>query len=327
MWTECPSFHLDWTGQHWDVANVTPEAEQRSKELLAAMSQQIPKTVLRAAQLIALRVGRQLSSEAKFLAKSFNVDWRSLLIAGLAYDLILATFACSTIALATPSGPVLARNMDFWPERLLARASAVLNYTRDGAAQFVQAGWPGSIGVVSGMSLRGRFAIVVNAVVGIERTLWIGFPVLLHMRRVIEEAANYDDAIKQLSDCHLMTSVLFTVVGSENSQRVVIERSPKRSVLRHPEGNGPLFTTNSYRSLNGAAEVVTDIFSGTACSRYDALCDFLGDHRGERNVDDAELLYRLTDPRVIQAITAQHIIFRPAQGTTRLFAPNRFLED
>jgi hypothetical protein len=64
----------------------------------------------------------------------------------------------------------------------------------------------------------------------------------------------------------------------------------------------------------------------TTCARYDALQEFFDGHRPERDVDDAELLYRLSDPRVIQGITAQHIILRPRERSVRLFAPRRLVE-
>ena len=68
--------------------------------------------------------------------------------------------------------------MDWWPEDLLAQASYLVCYHRNGVTQFVNAGWPGAVGVVTGMSHRG-FAVALNAVSCPEPLAKTGYPVLL----------------------------------------------------------------------------------------------------------------------------------------------------
>ncbi len=75
------------------------------------------------AQLARLRTCNRFHREIVAMARLAEVDWRQLMLANLSYDLVLAFMGCSTIALPTAEGPVLARNMDWWPEDLLARAS------------------------------------------------------------------------------------------------------------------------------------------------------------------------------------------------------------
>src|SRR6185436_13361526 len=114
---------------------------------------------------------------------------------------------------------------------------------RNGDFQFANAGWPGAAGVVTGMSARG-FAVVLNAVIGPEGHSRLGYPVLLHLRRVLEDAPDFDTARRWLCDQRLTVSALFTLVGRENDQRVVIERTPTRHAERWSCGNQPLITTN-----------------------------------------------------------------------------------
>src|SRR5204862_170667 len=59
-------------------------------------------------------------------ARDLGVDNLVLTLGQLSYDLTLSQYACSTIALATPDGPVAARNMDWCPADLIARASCVV---------------------------------------------------------------------------------------------------------------------------------------------------------------------------------------------------------
>jgi isopenicillin-N N-acyltransferase like protein len=324
-WVERPTLKIDLDKpalRRFD--GMPPDALAAGERLLAAVSESIPKGARMLAHAVRLRTLNRFHEEVVSLSRRIHADWRDVMLANISYDLLIATFGCSTIALATPGGPVVARNMDWWPEDILAQASYLVQYQRRGTLQFANAGWPGATGVVTGMSSRG-FAVVLNAVTGPEGHSRLGYPVLLHLRRVLEDAPDFEAARKWLCEQRLTVPALFTLVGTENHQRVIIERTPSRFAERRPKGDGPLFVTNDYRLLfQPETREGPEIYQST-CSRYDALCEFFADHRPDRDIGDEELLYRLTDPRVIQGITAQHIIMRPRQQTTRLFVPRRLL--
>jgi hypothetical protein len=150
--------------------------------------------------------------------------------------------------------------------------------------------------------------------------------VLLHLRRVLEDAADFDDALRMLSRQRLAAPALFTLAGSRNEQRVVIERTPRRHALRWPNGDEPLLTTNDYRLMTDAqGRDPGDVLLRTACPRYERLGLLVAKHRPEQEVTDAALLYALSDVGVIQDITAQHVIMRPRTGEMRLFVPRHLL--
>jgi hypothetical protein len=270
-----------------------------------------------------LRTANRFHAEVEAAADRLGVGWREIMLANISYDLLLATFGCSTVALATPSGPVLARNMDWWPVDLLAQSSMLMRFTRAGKLAYASAGWPTVIGVVSGLSARG-FGLVLNAVSGPERSNPVGYPMLLFLRRVLEEADGYAEALVRLRDTPLASPGLITLVGSRNEERVVIERSPRRAVLRHPEGTAPLVTTNAYRAF-GRATSGLEMLTESACRRFDVLQAAAAGATGECEVADEELLHWLCNNEVMQEITAQHVIMRPAAGTLRLFVPRRLL--
>jgi hypothetical protein len=215
--------------------------------------------------------------------------------------------------------------MDWWPEDILAQTSYLLRVRRGDRFHFASAGWPGSIGVVTGLSGRG-FAVVLNAVIGPEGFRKTGYPVLLHLRRVLDDARDFDDALRLLSEQTLAAPALFTLAGSDNRQRVVIERTPTRHAHRWPNGDEPLVTTNDYRLLFQPETHEDAEIYRTTCTRYDALCRFFAGHRPEREVEDAALLYILSDAAVKQSITAQHVILRPRTGEVRLFVPRHLVE-
>ena len=325
-WVERPSIAVDLDRPARErYAAVPPEAFAAGKRLLASVMEQVSPLALLLADWVRLRTAGRFQSEAASIARQVGVSWRQVMLANVSYDLALATLGCSTVVLPTPRGPVLARNMDWWPEKILAQTSYLLRINRGSRFAFASAGWPGAIGVVSGLSARG-FAVVLNAVLGPEGVRKTGYPVLLHLRRVVEEARDFDDALHLLSEQTLAAPALFTLVGKDNRQRVVIERTPTRHAHRWPDGDEPLITTNDYRLLLPTESHAEAEIYRTTCHRYDALCRFFARHRPEREVEDAALLYILSDPSVRQSITAQHVILRPRTGEVRLLVPRHLVE-
>ena len=324
-WMERPTLDIDLAkppSRRYDA--MLPEALTMGRRLLDAVLQEVPYVARLFADWGRLRTGNRFQAEAVALARQVSATWRDVMLANLSYDLVLTRLGCSTVALPTPRGPVVARNMDWWPEELLARASYLIRGSHHGELRFVNAGWPGSIGVVTGLSARG-FAVVLNAVLcsgGLRKT---GYPVLLHLRRVLEDARDFDEAVDMVANQTLAAPALVTLVGSRNEQRVVVERTPTRSALRWAAGDQALVATNDYRMLNQASPHKLLDLTYTACSRYEALCRFFAGHGADQDIEDAALLYVLSDPTVLQGITAQHIILRPRQGAVRLFVPSRLL--
>lgn len=326
-WIECPSLDLNLDlppGERF--REVSDELIERSRQLLQAVQQEISGSARWLAHVVHLRTNYRFRAEAIAMGKRVGVDWRDITLANLSYELVVGMFACSTIVLPTATGPVLARNMDFWPEKWLARASTLIRHRRQGKLAFANAGWPGAIGVVSGLSARG-FAVVLNAVGDFGGINKLGYPVLLHLRRVLEDADSFDSAVDWLASEKLAAGALFTVAGTENHQRVVVERTPTRSVLRRPVGDQPLVTTNDYRMLGKSPAHAEHELLATSCSRFDCLWRQFQAHLPSDSVEDARLLYALTDPSVRQSITAQHMIFRPREQSVRLFVPRDLVED
>ncbi len=327
-WVECPTLNYALEASPRERAAAIPESlATPARALLGAVRAGIPKRYRILADVARVRTWNRFHGEMCGFAERLGVDWRDLALANLSYDLLIASLGCSTMALATPAGPVLARNMDWVPESLLARASALCRWHRADSAAFAAAGWPGAIGVVSGLSTRG-FGLVLNAVTCRERVNVRGYPMLLFLRRVIEDARNFREALAWLRDTPLASPGLITLVGTTNDERAVIERTPRRAMVRLPDGLAPLVTTNDYQAFKEAArEAVAGPMGGTSsCSRLEALRCATRNETGTREIHDDELLFWLSDPQVMQTITAQHVILRPAAGTLRLFVPGRLLK-
>lgn len=325
-WVECPTIDMDLAMPIEDrYRDVPSEALDKGKRILGAVLQEIPRAARFLADVARLRTRGRFHQEARSLARCVNTDWRSITLANISYDLAMTLYGCSTIALPTPDGPVLARNMDWCPEDILAQTSCLIRAWDGGQLAYANAGWPGVIGVVTGLSGRG-FAVVLNAVRCPERVNVTGYPVLLHIRRVLEDARGFDAAVDMLARQHLAAPCLLTVVGTENHQRVVIERAPRRCARRWAERGRPLLTTNHYRLLYPARGGGVCELDETTCTRYQALSMLLADHTEDAIIGDSRLLYTLTDPGVIQDITAQHVIIRPRTRQIRMLVPRRLID-
>lgn len=329
-WTPSPQYTVDLgrpLRERFDV--IDAETVARACDMLEAIRSEMPAGVLKLARLVDLRTGFSFHREARAFGRLTGVDWRWLMIANVSYSLVLTSMACSTVALATPDGPVVARNMDWWPEDKLAAASCTLGMERGGKLQYALAGWPGAMGAVTGLSGRG-FAIVLNAVLSEEKPRKTGYPVLLFLRKVLQNATNFDHAVRMLSGRKLIMSGLFTVVGTANDQRVCIERTPTRAKLRQADDDGPLVTTNRYIAFDDAGrdtkETDSEDFFDCTCSRYENLLRLAGAIGPDMRGDSAALLTALTDETVRQEITAQHVIMQPRTNRIELYVPSQLLE-
>ncbi len=292
--------------------------------LLRAVVDEVPAFARGLVDVVRPRIPAHFCAEAEAFAEEYGVSSDDVLLANLSYDLVLAQFGCSTVALATPEGPVLARNMDWWPEDLLARSTVLAHYREERGARFSTASWPGGIGAVTGQSARG-FAIALNAVSGAEPADPAGYPVLLFLRDVLETASGFDAAVDRLAGESLASGGMFTVVGSTNEQRVVVERSPSRSALRSPRGDEPLVTTNDYRALTGVGHADDNELGSSSCGRFDRLTALAAKGPAGESWSDGALLAMLTDPEVEMQITCQHVVMRPRAADIGVWCPRRLL--
>ncbi|QEG29955.1 Acyl-coenzyme A:6-aminopenicillanic acid acyl-transferase [Gemmata obscuriglobus] len=240
------------------------------------------------------------AERARIAAAIVGVEPLELLTTNICYDLLLGASAmgCSTLALAGPSGPVLARNMDWFPPVQVAQASCLVN------EEFgVNAGFLGMLGAVTGLSRRG-FCLCLNAAFGGFDPS--GYPVLLFLRHVLDTARDYGQAVEMVEREPLMSGGIITVVGSRNDERVVIERTTKDAVARRPIGSAPLVATNHFRKLSRPQE----------CPRYEHLT---------AHAAGTPALEALTSRSVLQDITAQHVVMCPTAQTAEMYVPSHML--
>ena len=83
-------------------------------------------------------------------------------------------------------------------ERFLATVHDVNTVHPAAAGEFTTVGWPGFIGVFSGIAPR-RFAVTLNAVIS-DEPLQAASPVVFLLRQVLEEAPDFQSALRTLKE-------------------------------------------------------------------------------------------------------------------------------
>ncbi len=326
MWREASELVLEIRGRDARVSGSVPEPVLGAAKRLLQQILGGGRWAAALGQRIDAATGGRFRAEAECWASMVQAEWRAVLAANCYYDLMLTGLGCSTLLLATKEGPVLARNMDFWPEDLLAQASCLLHIRRGGEQGPSLAGFAGGVGAVTGLSPRG-FGLALNMVWCAEPRGPQAAPVLYALREVLEDAADFDDARRRLLARPLWAPALVSLVGTENSQRVVIERTPTHAVERWPTGAEPIVATNHYRQLRPlGGRDGSSLFAAlwqTSCGRYERLLELARMRDPGEPVPDEALLAMLVDKRVQQEITAQHVILRPRVGIVRLWVPTR----
>jgi hypothetical protein len=307
-------------------ARFPEERLTAARELIAAMGTEFGELLADASPMIRAAVGERYEAEAALLARTVGVDADRLFTAAVSYDASLAVLGCSTAIVASAYGPVLLRNMDWWPEDLLAAAACDIARPIAGGGRTIDAGWPGALGVVTGVSSRG-VAVALNAASspGELASLGAGRPVMLAIREALIESETFAQAVERLSEHELAAPCLLAVAGNDNKERVVIERTPSRATLRWADGDAPLVATNDYRALQTSVESAPDDFGlkVSACTRYDELFAQTARWDATAPVDDESALAALSHPRVRMGITAQHVVIRPRAGQLRSWMPRR----
>jgi len=122
---------------------------------------------------------------------------------------------------------------------------------RDGRLAWASVGWPGLLGVVTGINAEGIVVMVDPARTIDVRVTRTARPVALLARTVLEQARTLDDAIKLVESSATLGSAVIVVVDGTSGKWVQIERTPSKAIVeRNPKSPvlGDVLTTNALAS-------------------------------------------------------------------------------
>ena len=202
-------------------------------------------------------------AEVQALAKQTGLDEREAVLAQCFLDLTPMS-ACSTITLPAAAAPDhvarFGRDLDFPSLNIADKYSTVFVYHPEGRFQFASVGWPGMIGVLSGMNEHGL--ALANMEVTREARLPSAMPYTLLYRTVLERCRTVAEAIKLIEKSPRQTPNNLMLMDA-SGDRAVVEITPDAVTVRRTSDTEPLVSTNHHRG--------TDCDSTGRCWRYDYL--------------------------------------------------------
>jgi isopenicillin-N N-acyltransferase like protein len=204
-------------------------------------------------------------AEIESFIKASQID-RDLVVTGNTMFDTKKFIACSTLLVeaqrSATKGPLLARNLDFDTLGYLQDYSLVTVYHPKGKHAFASVGFPGLVGVLSGMNDAGLTLAVLEVFFpghegGFDPK---GVPYAMCYRRVLEECTTVAEAEKLLRSLHRTTTTNLAICDKNGG--AVFEITPKSIFVRKPEA-GVCPCTNHFRSKELAGSL--------RCRRYAAL--------------------------------------------------------
>jgi isopenicillin-N N-acyltransferase like protein len=252
---------------------------------------------------------KEYQEELEAMVAAARAD-RDLVIAGNTFFDLKKVVACSAALVekgrSATKGTLLARNLDYPSLDYIHEYSLVTVYRPKGKYAFASVGFPGLVGVLSGMNEHGLAVGVLEIVQVKDGEPYFnpkGMPYMLTLRRVLEEAKTLAEARKVLEKLP-RTSTICVAIADRNSVGV-LEVTPKRVVLRSA-AKGLCVCTNHFCSKELKPEKVVNVVR--TFQRYDTLAK-LGQVKEGLSV---EALRKQLDLANLGDQTLQTMIFEPA---------------
>ncbi|AXG68763.1 acyl-coenzyme A:6-aminopenicillanic acid acyl-transferase [Kordia sp. SMS9] len=250
--------------------------------------------------------------EIQSIAEISNFSVNEILVANLYYDVLKLYFGCTAFATWNDNEMFHARNLDWHTdENILSTHSMIFDFQKAGKTIFKSVGWPGFVGVLSAIKPR-KFAITLNAVLS-EDQAELALPISFVLRDVLETCESFEEAKTKLENTPIICDCLLLLSGTKHHEKVVIERTPKRTETRISE-EGFIVVTNDYKQLqNGRA--AGNILQATSCGRFDSTTTLL---RANKVQQEQQCLEVLQHQNVMMGITMQQMVFTVNTGEIKL---------
>jgi predicted choloylglycine hydrolase len=240
--------------------------------------------------------------ELEALIKHSGLD-RDLAIVGNTFADISKAGGCSVLLVGkerSATGEILfGRNLDYLTGGFLNEYSLVQVVRPNGKHAFAAVGFPGFIGVTSGINDAGLALATLEVNQAKDKSARFdakGVPYLLGYRRILEECTTIEEAVKLLES--IKRTTMNNLAVCDKSGCAIIEITTKSIVVRRPE-QGLCPCTNHFRS----EELCTD----KTCRRYDALSKAF-----EQEKLDLAAIGKLLHAANQGEHTLQTMIFEPA---------------
>jgi isopenicillin-N N-acyltransferase like protein len=181
----------------------------------------------------------------------------------------------------------------------MGRLGLVSVYRPAGKHAFVAVGFPGLVGVISGMNEKGLCLATFDSYAAKDKSLMfnpLGVPFALLNRQVLEECATVEEARKLLASSKRTT--MMSLMICDTKEAAVFELTPKTVAIRKPETE-VLICTNHF--------LTPELCVKRDCWRYAKLKEYRGNNGELGRAQLAEALDAVNQGD----LTLQTMIFEP----------------
>lgn len=233
---------------------------------------------------------------------------------------------CSSFATwgtqSADSSLLIGRNFDFYVGDAFAENKLVTFCAPSKGYKFASIGWPGMIGVLSGMNEAG-LTVTINAAKSAMPTS-SATPISILTREILQYASTIDEAFAIAQKRKTFVSESILIGSAKDGRAAIIEKSPEKTVLFNGKEKDRIICTNHYQSEAFAKDErnMENIRTSDSPYRYARLeelisesqpmnpvkaASILRNHKGRQNAD-----LGLANEMAINQFIAHHsVIFQP----------------
>ena len=233
---------------------------------------------------------------------------------------------CSSFATwgtqSADSSLLIGRNFDFYVGDAFAENKQVTFCAPSKGYAFASIGWPGMIGVLSGMNEAG-LTVTINAAKSAMPTS-SATPISILTREILQYASTIDEAFAIAQKRKTFVSESILIGSAKDGKAAIIEKSPEKTVLFNGKEKDRIICTNHYQSDAFAKDErnMENIRTSDSPYRYARLeelisenqpmnpvkaASILRNHKGRQNAD-----LGLANEMAINQFIAHHsVIFQP----------------
>lgn len=232
---------------------------------------------------------------------------------------------CSSFATwgnnSADSSLIIGRNFDFYMGDRFAQNKLVSFYRPEKGYKFASVGWPGMIGILSGMNETG-LTVTINAAKS-DMPLGSATPISILTREILQYASTIDEAYEIARKRKTFVSESILIGSAQDGMAAIIEKSPEKIAL-YKSNSQQLICTNHYQSDTFSQDQrnLENIATSDSPYRFARMKELLAEHhpvdvskaasilRDRKGIKGEEL--GLANEMAINQFIAHHsVIFQP----------------
>lgn len=220
------------------------------------------------------------------------------------------------------SALIIGRNFDFYVGDKFARNKLISFYQPEKGYKFASVGWPGMIGVLSGMNETG-LTVTINAAKS-DMPTGSATPISLLTREILQYASTIDEAYAIAQKRKTFVSESILIGSAKDGRAAIIEKSPEKIALFNGNGNEQMICTNHYQSdvFGQDKRNLENIATSDSPYRFARLEELLQENRpinpqkaasilrNQKGMGNADLGMR-NEMAINQLIAHHSVIFQP----------------